>query len=129
MTQRLGTNAVEYRALSKACRLLDSADLPPVQDAERKLKDLHPRGPVLITVDPLCRTGSFDFLADQVQAAFSSFPPGSGAGPSGLKPSHLKELLKSSERSRLLDALTSLSSAIASGAFLPSACPCSLRPG
>ena len=45
-TQRLVTNAVGDRALSKACRLLDSADLPPVQDAERKLKDLHPRGPV-----------------------------------------------------------------------------------
>ena len=61
--------------------------------------------------------GSFDFSADQVHAALSSFPPGSGAGPSGPKPSHLKELLNCSERPRLLDALVSLSGDIASGGF------------
>ena len=63
-TQRLVTHAVDDRALDKACRLLDNEDLPPVQDAERKLKELHPAGPALVSVDPLCKTGSFDISAD-----------------------------------------------------------------
>ena len=36
--------------------------MPPVQDAERKLKELHPAGPAFVSVDPLCKTGSFDFF-------------------------------------------------------------------
>ena len=80
-TQRLVTNAIRERALGNACRLLESADLPRVEDAEQKLRILHPLGPESVQVDEACKIGSFDFSAEQVYASISSFPPGSGADP------------------------------------------------
>ena len=41
-TQRLVTNPVGDRALGNGCRLLYVADLPPVQGADKKPKQLHP---------------------------------------------------------------------------------------
>ena len=74
-----------------------TAGLPPVEDVERKMRDLHPDGPDIVTVDEDA-THSFNFTVNAVTAAIESFDSSSGPGPSGLRPAHLKDILKSTRR-------------------------------
>ena len=95
---------IEEGALAKAAKHLVS--LGPIDttnpDVVAKLRNLHPDGPtpVLGGSSHLPRTnGAHPELEDAewAQAAFqavASFPPGSAAGPSGLRPCHLKECLR-----------------------------------
>ena len=61
--------------------------------------------------------GQFDFSAGEVETALKSFPIGSSAGLSGLRPCHSLEMCRSDERSRLLETLASFCSALANNSF------------
>jgi hypothetical protein len=63
---------------------------------------------------------------EEVTRSIISFPPGSGAGPDGLRPQHLKDLISKSngeEGSKLLTALTDLTNIILSGEIPRDICP------
>jgi len=66
-----------------------------------------------------------DQLLD-METVVRSSPPGSAAGPSGLRPQHLLDCLNSAEsaaNARLLEALLTLVTAISSGRLHPRAAP------
>ena len=119
-TERAVVNAIKDKALSKACRILSTSHLPPVKDAEAKLRELHPPGPLptLAMFGGSVAPGNFDFDVQLVKGAISSFAGESGAGPSGLRPRHLRELAKAKRHGQaLLEALAGFSSAMANGHF------------
>jgi hypothetical protein len=53
--------AIEDGALSKACKILDSMDLPPVRDEGASLRELYPMGPEHLDVDDTKAIGNLDF--------------------------------------------------------------------
>ena len=57
------------------------------------------------------------FERGEVERAIQSFPPGSGGGPSGLRPIHVKEMLCSSGKDRILLALAGFAACLCSGGF------------
>jgi hypothetical protein len=119
-TERAVINAIKDKALSKACRILSTSHLPPVKNAEEKLRALHPPGPLptLITLGGPVAPGNFDFDVEMIKGAIATFSGESGAGPSGLRPRHLRELVKAKRHGQaLLEALAGFSSAMANGHF------------
>ena len=114
--QRRVLVAIRERSLSKACKILQTSDLPPPEDPTNSLRALHPTG---IPVPPVSQPprGHFDFSVGEVEAALKSFPIGSSAGPSGLRPCHLLEMARGEERTRLLEALASFCSALANNSL------------
>ena len=80
---------------------------------------LHPTGPDLI-LPPAADELSLDFDLEDVTKVLKSFPPGSGAGPSGLKPVHLLEALDSPSKTGVVSALLAFASSFSTDAF-PSA--------
>ena len=99
---------------------LSEADERRVLGAISSLQALHPEGsPAPSTPNP--PRGQFDFSAGEVEAALKSFPVGSSAGPSGLRPCHLLEMARGDDGSRLLEALASFCSALANNSL---SCDC-----
>ena len=95
---------VEEGALSKAAKHLLSEGLADTKDSAvtEKLHSLHPdRPPVNLEAAGLPKDIKVDLSAgdeefswaDVTWDAAMSFPPGSAPGPSGLRPTHLKDLL------------------------------------
>ena len=77
-----------------------------------------------VTYTPLAASrdgirGSFDFTASEVEEAIRSFPVGSSGGPSDLRPTLLLELLSSTYKQELLEALAAFCSPFVNGHFMP----------
>ena len=91
---------VEEGALAKAAKHLVSRGAADTRDpgVAAKLRELHPTGPeVKLGGDsplPSLTDPQFSDWAPAALQAVASFPPGSAAGPSGLRPCHLKECLR-----------------------------------
>ena len=103
--------------LQQACRAL--VDEPPVDVNEQVLREMtakHPgesagEGDRLVQLPRACAAAAPALRSEQVEEALRSFGRGSGAGPSGLRPQHLKDALVpgwSDEVIRQLTAVTSL---------------------
>jgi len=86
----------------------------------QKLQDLHPqRGLPGASTAPSAAT-SMTFAKEDVLKAALSFPKGSSAGPSGLRPAHIREALQcgtSAVEDDLLIALTEFCNVCASGSI------------
>ena len=81
--------------------------MPP--DSFRKCTDLTP-------ITSVSQIGVvLDISVDEVEKALKSFPKLSNGGPGGIKPGILQDLLLSSVRNRLLDALNGLVKCLAQG--------------
>jgi hypothetical protein len=95
---------VEEGAFAKAAKHLVSRGLLSANDPAvlAKLRDLHPTGnPVhlggdhqLPTDNGFRASGDTADWEDRTVKAVARFPPGSAPGPSGLRPSHLKDCFK-----------------------------------
>jgi len=97
-----------------------------------RLRELHPQaeGPNLEAPLPEDRSDfTPTWASDQllaVEAVIRSLPPGSAAGPSGLRPQHLLNCLNSSDgaaKAGVLEALLNLVTTISSGLLQPRAAP------
>ena len=111
------TSLVAEGALSKACKHMVSKGIWDCADfkVQRKLQDLHPTAPApdlaALNLDSLPRftwDTSMKGTADRLQgllALIGSFPPGSAGGPSGLRPSHLKDCVCEADASSQLSLL------------------------
>ena len=114
--EQMVEQAIRDKALSKACKLLSTEDSDAQVDMEAEMKKLHPDGPSAhVEYIP----GQLSFSAKDMESAIKSFPPGSSGGPSGLRASHLKDMLKTKERQKFLTALAAFCSRIANGGFSP----------
>ena len=98
---------VEEGALSKAAKMLVVQGLADSENpvVEKALRELHPPAqPHLVAGDALPSAVQGNLAGDMEEAekaemwekrvwsAITSFPPGSAGGPSGLRPTHLKEI-------------------------------------
>ena len=94
----------EEGALAKAAKHLISRGVADARDPEvaTRLRELHPEGPPIAlgqgallpaSLDPQLELEPSEWTRIAVQA-IASFPPGSAAGPTGLRPCHLKECLR-----------------------------------
>ena len=95
---------VEEGALSKAAKHLLSEGLADshVPGVKERLRSLHPQRPPVALADaglpetiPVDLTGGDESFSwdDATWEGAMSFPPGSAPGPSGLRPTHLRDLL------------------------------------
>ena len=73
--QQMVERAAHDGALSKACNLLLSADLPPTENPEAALHALHPTGDPA-SLDPPSQLGPFDFTPEQVEKTIKTFSVG-----------------------------------------------------
>ena len=120
--RRVEVATLRERALSKGVKILLSAGSPEADPVEVRTTLLakHPPGPETIpSVEPEATEG-FDITADTVRQATASFPPASGGGPSGLRPEHIKEMMRSSHSEKVAEALGEFCSAFLNG-HLPEA--------
>ena len=100
---------VEEGALSKAAKMLIAQGLADSENpvVEKALRELHPPPqPHMVAVDALPSAVQGNLAGDMEEAekaevwekrvwsAITSFPPGSAGGPSGLRPTHLKEICR-----------------------------------
>jgi len=70
---------------------------------------LHPRAPVDRRHGPLTVVPPLQVSPDVIKMAIMSYPNGSAAGPDGLRPQHLKDLmLEVADDNHLLVAVTDL---------------------
>ena len=100
--------------------MLQSESATNDADLRNKLQPLFPASSVPIALDnDFAGTGNADFTEAFVEDMIRSFPVGSGAGPSGLRPAHLKDMLRSRKKSVLLVALADFVSCLANGGFPP----------
>ena len=103
-----------------AVRLLCSNDRLAVPDESTfdELRRLHPAAPPDRRPVPTAITPSLQVSPSAVRAAIRSFPNGSAAGPDGLRPQHLKDLLigtSDDNDSQLLVAVTDLTNLLLEG--------------
>ena len=102
---------VEEGALSKAVKRLASEGFHDPNDLEvlKRLRALHPAGCSTLPPEPVLRSAKnsaeeewlatdYESRINQVRQCVLSFPIGSGAGPSGLRPLHLREMLVDAEQ-------------------------------
>ena len=113
-------------ALGKAAKHLTSegvhdASAPDIRSA---LESLHPQPEALPTIPPIpnwgdCLTEDQGERKGLLRDAIKAFPPGSSAGPSGLRPRHVQDILQGDQEgiSALLHGLSVLSEACQSGAL------------
>ena len=101
-----------------AVRLLCSDDTlaPTTAETFAKLGPLHPPAPADRRPAPTTDTPPLQVSTAAVRAAIQSFPAGSAAGPDGLRPQHLKDLLMGSATDNpLLVAITDLTNMLLQG--------------
>jgi hypothetical protein len=91
--QRAVKTAASEGALRKAATLL-MENTPPCSNAVEALELLHPQR--ILPVVPVSQSQTFtiEVESDAILKACKAFPPGSTGGPSGLRPVHLIEMLK-----------------------------------
>ena len=110
---RAVVNAVSEGALSKAAKLLRSRAVP--SDTVDELRKLHPSRETPVSPVPQSLETPLEFEVSEVKRACRSFPPGSTGGPSGLRPCHLSEMLKSDDDDTLAQTLADFISDFNSG--------------
>ena len=101
-----------------AVRLLCSDDRLATPDAStfKELSGLHPPAPADRRQAPSTDTPPLQVTPSAARAAIKSFPNGSSAGPDGLRPQHLKDLLlEGVDDSPLLTAVTDLTNLLLEG--------------
>ncbi len=103
-----------------AIRLLSSSEgiLPFSQETLLALKAKHPLAPYLPDHPQPSTTPALFVEPKEVAKAVASFPPGSGGGPDGLRPQHLKDLTTEKTGAAgacLLEALTDVINHILAG--------------
>ena len=110
--------AIDEGSISKAAKALVSKGIHPyTPQVMQKLWDLHPQR----CLPGVSTTPAFPFMTfskEDVLKAALSFPKGSSAGPSGLRPAHLREALQcgtSAVEDDLLNSLTEFCNICASG--------------
>jgi hypothetical protein len=91
--QRAVKAAVSEGALRKAATLL-MENTPPCSNAATALQELHPQRSMPVVPVASGQTMSIEVECAAVIKACKAFPPGSTGGPSGLRPVHLSEMLK-----------------------------------
>ena len=98
--------AIQDGRYTKACEVLTSDILAtPSTEILKELQSEHPSSLSLLCEDPAPR----DILhMSVVRKCVMSLPNGSAPGPSGLRPSHLKEAIKCASQNRASRLLTSL---------------------
>ena len=105
--------------LKAAIRLLvsDEAYAAPSPEGLAKLRLKHPPATIDVNTMPVPQSDSTLSVSEiEVRKAIMSFPAGSSAGPDGLRPQHLKDLINCQERgSDLLTALTGFVNMVLSG--------------
>ena len=107
------TTLIQEGALRRACAaLLQDPPVRPTDDVVASLRLLHPGS----SVEDRLEMGSLRGVAsgaapsadvDQVRKALLSFPSTSGAGRSGLRPSHVRDALRPASSDLLLSELLS----------------------
>ena len=105
--------------LKAAIRILvsDEAYAAPSMEGLAKLRLKHPPATVDASTMPVPHSDSGLSVGEpDVRKAIMSFPAGSSAGPDGLRPQHLKDLINCQERGpELLTALTGFVNMVLSG--------------
>jgi len=88
----------------------DSSFVNPSKESLDTLQQIHSQAPpdLMLSLSPSSTTPPTYFSQNQIQAAISSFPHGSGAGPEGLTPQHLKDCISISAGDASTSLLTSL---------------------
>ena len=123
------TTLIQEGALRRACAaLLQDPPVRPTDDVVASLRLLHPGS----SVEDRLEMGSLRGVAsgaapsadvDQVRKALLSFPSTSGAGRSGLRPSHVRDALRPASSDLLLQLLSEVVSLLLRGEV-----PESIRP-
>ena len=101
-----------------AVRLVCSDDRLAIPDDStfNELRSRHPSAPSDRRPVPSTVTPPLHVLPSTVRASIQSFPNGSLAGPDGLRPQHLKDLLTGArDDSQLLVAVTDLTNLLLEG--------------
>lgn len=125
---RMASVKLEDGDVKGAVRLLCSDDRLAVPDEStlEHMRRLHPAAPPDRRPVPIADTPPLQVLPSAVRTACQSFPNGSAAGPDGLRPQHLKDLLVAApDDSQLLVAITDLTNFLLEG-NLPSSVTVSL---
>ena len=107
----IASTKLEDGDVKDAVRLLCSDDRIAVpNDATlAELSRLHPPTPANRRAAPSSETPPLQVLSAAIRAAIQTFPNGSAAGPDGLRPQHLKDLmLAATDDNPLLMAVTDL---------------------
>ena len=120
---RLASVKLEDGDVKGAVRLLCSDDRLAFPDESTldDLRRLHPTAPQDRRPAPTTNTPPLQVSPSAVRAAIQSFPNGSSAGPDGLRPQHLKDLLVgATDDSQLLVAVTDLTNLLLEGKTPPS---------
>ncbi len=102
-----------------ACRALADAEsfAPSSNQTFEILSSKHPQAP---PVDPFPYGAHASVSIDDIRFALSSFPAGSGAGPSRLSSDHIKEAAISYLQSSVFDKICKLANLFVAGKVLPS---------
>ena len=114
----LASAKIEDGDIKGAVRLLCSNEELAAQDEKtfNELERLHPPAPVDRRSAPSVDTPPLQVSSSAVLAAIKSFPNGSAAGPDGLRPQHLKDLLiGASDDNPLLAAVTEITNLMLRG--------------
>ena len=106
--------------ISGAVRLLASEDTiaPANEETLAALKLKHPSPPLdLVFPDVTLAPGGLEITIEEVSKALQSFSAGSGAGPDGMRPQHLKDQagIRGETGSKFLTALCKAVSRIING--------------
>jgi len=109
-------------AFARASSALNSAEVvAPCDNVHAALMALHPQEAPCAATTPTFAPPE-PFSAAEVRKALMSFPPGSAAGPTGLSPAHLTELI-AVVGTPLVDGLCHAASLLAAGAVPAEAAP------
>ena len=112
-----------------AVRLCTSKDvvLQPTPDVIKKLKEKHPSRYEDSNIPPYEEGDNYVCDVSEVKDAIRSFPNGSGGGPDGLLPQHIKDFTEESlgpQADKLLDTLVNFMNLIVFAGKIPTqACP------
>jgi hypothetical protein len=123
--KRRALDMVEEDRLGPACAVLGSSgSAPNNQTTFRQLQDKHPAGQApAAEAQPPRQTPAPTFVPEAVLKGLLGFPPGSGAGSSGLRPQHLLEGVRSPAQRVALEALTDALNVLVAGRVPPSLAP------
>jgi len=120
---RMASAKLEDGDIKGAVRLLCSDDRLAIPDVLTfvELERLHPPAPTDRRPAPTSVTSPLQVSTSAVRAAIQSFPNGSAAGPDGLRPQHIKDLLVgAADDNPLLVAVTDLTNLLLEGKAPPS---------
>ena len=108
---------MEDNRLGPAAAALNSAGSAPASAATRQALELkHPQGtPPPAEAAPPALTPTASMQPDEVLKALRSFPRGSAAGPSGLRPQHLLDGVRERDQRAALEALTDALNTLVAG--------------